>query len=491
MKFYVFMIGIILLISSVSAYLPGTLEDGLLSYWRMENDSSDYMGAHNGTTQGGPTYTTDGIVGGAYEFDGIDDYIDISDSAATFNAMSGGSISAWFRFNSPFLDDFRPILYIGTDYPGKSDGMIVEVGHPQLDPRTNVYLTMTPAANTNPIWCYDFDQNLSTGQWYHFVGVVNSSGNMGYLNGVEVTDRDYNFGDSSSTEFFDDVTDADLFTLGYGMFATDYTFYYFNGTIDEVGIWNRSLSSDEVSELYSWATVTTTTTSTSTTSTTSTSTTSTTSTSTTSTSTTSTTSTSTSTTSTTSTSTTTTTSTSTTSLPPTTRPFVSRELPGSAQANSTVNVTLRLTLPSFGAGNIPDFITVEETLPSNWSILTVNPSGTVVQNTIQWDLQLEVDYFPGLTSNFVYTTGIPESIEGSFDFTGQFSCNYSNGTRTAEDTGGNLQMGVLIPCELLGDEQPCDGTVSDFEVLAYITLWSQGEVSDFDLLYVIGAWSGG
>jgi len=253
------LLGIGLLVYPSCAYLPESLEDGLVGYWRMENNTQDYRGLHNGTLAGSPSYTSEGKLGGAYEFNGVDDYIDISDAANTLNSLSEGSISAWFKFNNPSLDDFRPIIYLGTDSQSVSDSVIVEVGHLGMDPLKNAYFTITPAASTDPIWCYDFNQDLSTGEWYHFVAVVNSSGNTGYLNGIEVTDRDYNFGTSSSTEFFDDITDADLFTIGYGMFVANYQFYYFNGTIDEVGVWNRSLSSSEVSQLYSMTTSTTTT----------------------------------------------------------------------------------------------------------------------------------------------------------------------------------------------------------------------------------------
>ncbi|MBU4342189.1 MAG: hypothetical protein KJ928_06300, partial [Candidatus Altiarchaeota archaeon] len=45
-------------------------------------------------------------------------------------------------------------------------------------------------------------------------------------------------------------------------------------------------------------------------------------------------------------------------------------------------------------------------------------------------------------------------------------------------------------CPLIGDEDPCDGTVSDFELLTYIEDWVLGEVSDFDLLGAIENWSG-
>ena len=45
-------------------------------------------------------------------------------------------------------------------------------------------------------------------------------------------------------------------------------------------------------------------------------------------------------------------------------------------------------------------------------------------------------------------------------------------------------------CPLLGDDEPCDGTVSDFELLNFIEQWVLGDASDFDLLAAIGNWAG-
>ena len=46
-------------------------------------------------------------------------------------------------------------------------------------------------------------------------------------------------------------------------------------------------------------------------------------------------------------------------------------------------------------------------------------------------------------------------------------------------------------CPLLGDDEPCDGTVSDFELLNLIEQWVLGDVSDFDLLNAIENWASG
>jgi len=72
---------------------------------------------------------------------------------------------------------------------------------------------------------------------------------------------------------------------------------------------------------------------------------------------------------------------------------------------------------------------------------------------------------------------IPESGIYSVFFNGT---SYTTTTTTLDDD----------ECPLVGDDEPCDGTVSDFELLAYIEDWVLGEVTDFDLLEAIENWAG-
>jgi len=50
---------------------------------------------------------------------------------------------------------------------------------------------------------------------------------------------------------------------------------------------------------------------------------------------------------------------------------------------------------------------------------------------------------------------------------------------------------IMTPgeCPVKGDAMPCDGDVSDFELLEYITTWVNGSVGDFDLLEAISNWA--
>lgn len=53
--------------------------------------------------------------------------------------------------------------------------------------------------------CYDSNVNLAENKWHHFAVVVGPDGNTGYLNGKEITNRHYNFGNSKDKSFLDDI----------------------------------------------------------------------------------------------------------------------------------------------------------------------------------------------------------------------------------------------------------------------------------------------
>lgn len=53
------------------------------------------------------------------------------------------------------------------------------------------------------------------------------------------------------------------------------------------------------------------------------------------------------------------------------------------------------------------------------------------------------------------------------------------------------KVGEVTICPVKGDTATCDGKVSDFELLDYISEWAKGNVDDFDLLSAIDKWAKG
>ncbi|MBI2557706.1 hypothetical protein HYW20_00115 [Candidatus Woesearchaeota archaeon] len=188
---------------------------------------------NNGTAVNGAHYNfSDKILGrGAMDFDGVDDLVQAPDSASldaiTYN--TGLTLSVWIR--PAITYDVRPDGFatyalrrseqFHLSYSGYDDG--------------TVFIVMN-AVGVKSI-AYDFDPILQ-GQWYHFVGT------LGANNGVLTLYKNGRF--VSSASGLASMGTGTTFDIGsYG--GTDYEF---NGLIDEVSVWNRTLSSAEISQLY-------------------------------------------------------------------------------------------------------------------------------------------------------------------------------------------------------------------------------------------------
>jgi len=82
---------------------------------------------------------------------------------------------------------------------------------------------------------------FTSGAWHHFVGVLNGTHCLSYINGVQVM-----AGPSCSQPIA--MTPSVKFKVGHGYSPSSRVF---KGKIDEVHIWNRTLSDNEVLALYS------------------------------------------------------------------------------------------------------------------------------------------------------------------------------------------------------------------------------------------------
>src|SRR3989344_390651 len=74
------------------------ITEGLVAYWPLNNDSLDYFGANDGTNSGATLNNSGGKIGGAYKFDGVDDYIDVSSNSSLKPVNL--TFSTWIKFDS-------------------------------------------------------------------------------------------------------------------------------------------------------------------------------------------------------------------------------------------------------------------------------------------------------------------------------------------------------------------------------------------------------
>jgi hypothetical protein len=206
---------------------------GAVSWWRLDGNAHDEIGENHGTISGADC-SAKGKFGEACLFDGDDDYVRISDFVQTA-PKSEISISFWVNVNSISPTDLI------TLNPLDVGGQRINVHFPWWDEVTSFYpgyihwqFGNSPASTFN----FSTPSNLE-GEWNHFVFETSVSGSYAriYQNGIEVASS------SSPTTF--EGTQTDLM-FGSALRGVD----SFDGILDEVIIFNRALSEEEINSLY-------------------------------------------------------------------------------------------------------------------------------------------------------------------------------------------------------------------------------------------------
>jgi hypothetical protein len=190
----------------------------------------------------GATWTR-GIVGNGLQFDGMEAYIGTTNPMCLgrLGSFREGTIGVSFRLDMLPLNTVEPIFYFGNP---NGSSIIIEVGH--YNTESKLYFTVR--SNGIPL-CFDSNLNLQTNVWYRFAVVVGTNFNTGYLNGLELTNRHYNYGDARTSFFLANV-DRSLCWLGKGYSSGATQPSYFDGQIDEFRIYQRTLDSQEMAAFY-------------------------------------------------------------------------------------------------------------------------------------------------------------------------------------------------------------------------------------------------
>jgi hypothetical protein len=193
--------------------------------------TKDHSGEGNDGTITGATYNvTGGYDGfGAYEFDGDGDYI--ATTADVIVNQSALSFSVWVKNNEQDGSSSQYIWGNGWSdyYSAKTYWITTNKAH------------FLVASETNGIKYIQSSSTLNQNQWYHIVGTYDGSELNLYVNGVS---------DATAVAQSGPIRNpTQIFTISEPNGADPYG-NAFNGTIDEVLIFNRSLSAEEIKRLY-------------------------------------------------------------------------------------------------------------------------------------------------------------------------------------------------------------------------------------------------
>jgi len=210
----------------------------MVAYYPFNGNAIDVSGnAHNGTVYGA-TSTTDrfGDSDAAFDFDGTDDYIELSDEAA-FD-FTEYTISFWTRITTlPTVPGpTTPGYYCAVSKAGVNLGnytiRLYKYGGAS-------YCNLSVAHGTNMgNWNTLCNENIYLDTYYHIVVTLSDEVRC-YYNGVLY---------STSSSMPDPIqTDGNVF-IGKFDSATDP--FYFNGIIDDVRFYSRALTAQEIEDLY-------------------------------------------------------------------------------------------------------------------------------------------------------------------------------------------------------------------------------------------------
>jgi hypothetical protein len=204
----------LILLTLVLGLTVDTTNAALVAHWKFDEGSgataNDSVGGNHATLNGA-TWTT-GQIGGALRFDGVNDYLRIPDSDSLDIT---GDLT------------IRALIKTSQTNP---DGSVIFSNLRQISPNDGYSLDMTPSGNIR-----FFSQGkvlfsigkINTGTWKNIVVALSGNTATIYIDGLL---------DNSGTVNVPKSNDVDQ-TIG----ASYTPYYFFNGIIDDVQIYNHAI----------------------------------------------------------------------------------------------------------------------------------------------------------------------------------------------------------------------------------------------------------
>ncbi len=240
----------VLILGWLTTSAMADLEEGLVAYWPLDEGAGestvDVSGnGSTGTLNGGPAWA-EGKLGGALNFDGNDDYVDCGNPAILDFGTGDWTISAWFNVTDVGDDD--PIIYSkGGDSGG---GIRYEIFMREGNSQDLRFLIDDNDSKRDP----DTDdfENLNDGIWHHVVAMRRDGTDLRvYVDGVE--DMGVTNHGEATIAADDDLSGITQHNAHIGAnyhHGNNEVQKFFRGLIDDVALWNRAITEEEIAYLY-------------------------------------------------------------------------------------------------------------------------------------------------------------------------------------------------------------------------------------------------
>ena len=204
-----------------------------VGYWKFDEGSgmfaNDSSGCNNNGSISGATWIT-GNLNSALDFDGVDNYVVILQSASLDSITSEITLEAWVR---------TPITSEHTILARYLCGAVNERSYEfNVEANGKVYFSLSgDGSSSDTVWIKS-NTSISSNTWTHVAATSDGTTMKIYINGKQ----DVNTA-NSPTGIHPSTGDLHIGRLLY--ISPDDWYYPFNGTIDEVKIYSRALSPHE------------------------------------------------------------------------------------------------------------------------------------------------------------------------------------------------------------------------------------------------------
>ncbi len=227
-------------IGSNKKLTPLAVEDGggrdksLVGYWSFDEGTGTIAYDLSGNGNNGTLYNfnwtatsgwVDGKVGKALSFDGVDDYVALPNSSV-LNPSNAITVIAWVKSsNSSYYPGWWQVVSNYNAY------ILGTSGYNNIN---MCFITVKPSQGS---WGYGNCSNIpDPANWHFFAGLDDGSQERFYVDGVF----------KNSISWSGSINNGGGLHLGHRECCAE----YFGGLIDEVRIYNRALSDNEIKALY-------------------------------------------------------------------------------------------------------------------------------------------------------------------------------------------------------------------------------------------------
>ena len=212
----------------------------MVGWWKGESNANDSISTNNGSLSPAGASYAPGMVGTAFRFDGTNGYVQIPDADALKPANVTVEAWVWLDPALPPNNAGEQIVFKKNTWSAWFEGY--SLSKQPIDNGDGTYSSrfqFVVSRNGNQV-VINSQTIAQRGVWYHVAATYDGSQSMLYVNGVA---------EASATPGFALDYGTDPVYIGTTGTWAPYL-NMFGGIIDEVSIYNRALTSDEIGAIY-------------------------------------------------------------------------------------------------------------------------------------------------------------------------------------------------------------------------------------------------